>query len=376
MAENDSSQEKTEEPTEKRKKDAREKGQIARSRELSMAVVMMAGAIAMFNSGASIVQAMSDIFRKSYTLSRHDIFDLGSASQHLISSSHHALSVLFPVFIILFLASIIGPSMLGGWLFSMESIQPKLSKLNPLEGMKRIFSVKGLMEMIKAFAKFIVVLVFSVLIIYFYLPKILYLANQDVISAITKGAELCAWSFLFLCTSLILIAAIDVPFQLRDYNKQVRMTKQEVKDEMKDSEGKPEVKSKIRQLQMQMAQRRMMADVATADVVITNPTHFSVALKYNSAMNAPVVVAKGVDGIALKMREIAKENNVVIVAAPPLARAIYHTAAIGHEIHSDLYVSVAQVLAYVFQLELYMQGKGTLPDDVTHVSVPDHLRFD
>jgi len=376
MAENNSSQEKTEQPTEKRKKDARKKGQIARSRELSMAVVMMAGAISMFTSGASIVQAMSDIFRKSYTVSRHDIFELESASQYLINSSQHALLVLIPVFIILFLASILGPAMLGGWLFSIDSVRPKLSKLNPIEGMKRIFSVKGLMEMVKAFAKFVVVLIFSVFIIYFYLPEILFLANQDVISAIVNSAEICAWSFLLLCSSLLLIAAIDVPFQLMDYNKQVRMTKQEVKDEMKDSEGKPEVKSKIRQLQMQMAQRRMMADVATADVVITNPTHFSVALKYNTLMRAPVVVAKGVDAIALKMREIAKENNVVIVAAPPLARAIYHTAAIGHEIHSDLYVSVAQVLAYVYQLELYMQGKGALPDEVNNVFVPENMRFD
>lgn len=376
MAENDSSQEKTEQPTEKRKKDAREKGQIARSRELSMAVVMMAGAISMFTSGASIVEAMSDIFRRSYMLSRHDIFEPESASQYLMSSSQHALLVLIPVFIILLLASIIGPAMLGGWLFSIDSVRPKLSKLNPIEGMKRIYSVKGLMEMVKAFAKFVVVLVFSVFIIYFYLPEIASLANQDVISAIVNGAEICAWSFLLLCSSLLLIAAIDVPFQLMDYNKQVKMTKQEVKDEMKDSEGKPEVKSKIRQLQMQMAQRRMMADVATADVVITNPTHFSVALKYNAQMRAPVVVAKGVDAIALKIREIAKENNVVIVSAPPLARAIYHTASIGHEIHSDLYVSVAQVLAYVYQLELYMQGKGALPDEVNNVFVPENMRFD
>lgn len=376
MAENDPSQEKTEQPTEKRKKDAREKGQVARSRELSMAVVMMAGALSLLLLGGGIVQALMDVFKKSYVLTRQEVYDSHSPYSVLMSSSEHSLKILIPLFVILFIASIIGPALLGGWLFSIESVQPKFSKLNPIEGMKRIFSVKGLMEMVKAFAKFVVVLLFSVFIIYFYLPRIMSLANQDVLLAIAHGAELSAWAFLLLCSSLLLIAAIDVPFQLHEYNQQVKMTKQEVKDEMKDSEGKPEVKSKIRQLQMQMAQRRMMSDVATADVVITNPTHFSVALKYNASMSAPVVVAKGVDNIALKIREIAKENNVVIVQAPPLARAIYHTAALGHEIHADLYMSVAQVLAYVFQLNLYMQGKGVLPDELLDITVPESMRFD
>lgn len=376
MAENDSSQEKTEEPTEKRKKDAREKGQIARSRELSMAVVMMAGAVSLLMLGGGIVQGLLDVFKKSYVLTRQDIYELHIGSNVLVSSGEHALKILLPLFFVLFVSSIIGPALLGGWLFSIESIQPKFSKLNPIEGMKRIFSVKGLMEMIKAFAKFVVVLLFSILVIYFYLPEIMFIANQDILVALAHGANVSAWGFLWLCCSLLLISAIDIPFQLHEYNKQVKMTKQEVKDEMKDSEGKPEVKSKIRQLQMQMAQRRMMSDVATADVVITNPTHFSVALKYNSSMSAPVVVAKGVDNIALKIREVAKENNVVLVQAPPLARAIYHTAALGHEIHADLYMSVAQVLAYVFQLNLYMQGKGDLPDEMLDIAVPESMHFD
>ncbi|HEX4974372.1 MAG TPA: flagellar biosynthesis protein FlhB [Pseudomonadales bacterium] len=376
MAENDSSQEKTEEPTEKRKKDAREKGQIARSRELSMTVVMMAGAVSLLMFGSGIVHGLLDVFKKSYVLTRQDIYEIHIGSNLLVSSGEHALKILLPFFFILFVASIIGPALLGGWLFSVESIQPKFSKLNPIEGVKRIFSAKGLMEMIKAFAKFVVVLLFSILVIYFYFPEIMFIANQDIMVGLAHGASVSAWGFLWLCCSLLLISAIDIPFQLHEYNKQVKMTKQEVKDEMKDSEGKPEVKSKIRQLQMQMAQRRMMSDVATADVVITNPTHFSVALKYNSSMSAPVVVAKGVDNIALKIREVAKENNVVLVQAPPLARAIYHTAELGHEIHADLYMSVAQVLAYVFQLNLHMQGKGDLPDDMLDIAVPESMRFD
>lgn len=376
MAEKDSSQEKTEQPTEKRKQDSRKKGQVARSRELGTAVVMMAGAIALLYAGFPIVDSLTELFRQNYSLSRQQIFARDSGSLMLISGGKEVLASMIPIFSILLVASIIGPGMVGGFFFSGESIKPKLSKLNPVEGMKRIFSVKGLMEMVKAFAKFLVVLATSMVLIYFLAPKILDLAKQDLSTAILNGSEITAWCFLILCSSLLLIAAIDVPFQIYQHTKQLKMTKQEVKDEMKDSEGKPEVKSRIRQMQMEIAQRRMMADVPTADVVITNPTHFSVALKYNELMPAPIVVAKGVDNIALKIREIAVENDVVIVEAPPLARAVYHTAAIGHEIHEDLYVSVAQVLAYVYQLNMYTNGEGPLPDQVVDFDIPDDMQFD
>lgn len=351
MAENDPSQEKTEQPTEKRKKDAREKGQVARSRELSMAVVMMAGALSLLLLGGGIVQALMDVFKKSYVLTRQEVYDSHSPYSVLMSSSEHSLKILIPLFVILFIASIIGPALLGGWLFSIESVQPKFSKLNPIEGMKRIFSVKGLMEMVKAFAKFVVVLLFSVFIIYFYLPRIMSLANQDVLLAIAHGAELSAWAFLLLCSSLLLIAAIDVPFQLHEYNQQVKMTKQEVKDEMKDSEGKPEVKSKIRQLQMQMAQRRMMSDVATADVVITNPTHLAIALRYDAlSMAAPTVLAKGAGVIAQKIKEIAAEHHIPLVEDKPLAQALYKTTELNETIPENLFQAVAEVLAYVYNL--------------------------
>ena len=376
MAEKDSSQEKTEDPTEKRKQDSRKKGQVARSRELGTAVVMMAGAVSLMYAGFPIIESISSLFRTSYTLSRQQIFSSDSASLILISGSKDVIFAMSPILIILLVASIIGPSLTGGWIFSGESIKPKLSKLNPIEGMKRIFSVKGLMEMVKAFAKFLVVLATSLVLIYFFSPKILDLSKQDLSVAIYNGSDLVLWCFLILCSSLLLIAAIDVPFQIYQHTKQLKMTKQEVKDEMKDSEGKPEVKSRIRQMQMEIAQRRMMADVPEADVVITNPTHFSVALKYHDLMPAPVVVAKGVDKIALKIREIAVENNVIIVEAPPLARAVYHTSSIGNEIHEDLYISIAQVLAYVYQLNMYTSGEGPLPDDLTDFDLPGNMQFD
>lgn len=376
MADKDSSQEKTEDPTEKRKQDSRKKGQVARSRELGTAVVMMAAAISLMFAGLPVVESIAQLFETSYTLSRQQIFSSDSPSLILIAGSKDVLFAMAPILIILLVASIIGPALTGGWIFSGDSIRPKLSKLNPIEGMKRIFSVKGLMEMVKAFAKFLVVLATSMVLIYMYSPRILDLAKQDLSAAIANGGDVVLWSFLILCSSLLLIAAIDVPFQIYQHTKQLKMTKQEVKDEMKDSEGKPEVKSRIRQLQMEMAQRRMMEDVPSADVVITNPSHFSVALKYHDLMPAPVVVAKGVDRVALRIREVAIENKVTIVEAPPLARAVYHTSSIGSEIHEDLYVSIAQVLAYVYQLNMYTQGEGPLPDELTDFDLPNNMQFD
>ena len=376
MADKDSSQEKTEDPTEKRKQDSRKKGQVARSRELGTAVVMMAAAISLMFAGLPVVESIAQLFETSYTLTRQQIFSSDSPSIILIAGSKDVLIAMAPILIILLVASIIGPALTGGWIFSGDSIRPKLSKLNPIEGMKRIFSVKGLMEMVKAFAKFLVVLATSMVLIYMYSPRILDLAKQDLSGAIANGSDVVLWSFLILCSSLLLIAAIDVPFQIYQHTKQLKMTKQEVKDEMKDSEGKPEVKSRIRQLQMEMAQRRMMEDVPSADVVITNPSHFSVALKYNELMPAPLVVAKGVDRVALRIREIAIENKVVIVEAPPLARAVYHTSSIGSEIHEELYVSIAQVLAYVYQLNMYTQGEGPLPDELTDFELPGNMQFD
>ena len=376
MADDDSSQEKTEDPTEKRKEDARKKGQVARSKELGTAVVMMAGAIGLYVASEPIIVALTEVFKSNYMLSRASIYDFRAPYTFLLDSAYKALTSLTSLFIILFIAAVIGPGLTGGWLFSADSIKPKFSRMNPLSGMKRIFSVKGLVEMLKAFAKFLVVGATSVFLINYFIIDILSLSSYETLPAIASGVDKVAACFFVLCSSLLLIAAVDVPFQIHQHNKQLKMTKQQVKDEMKDSEGKPEVKGRIRQLQMEMAQRRMMSDVPDADVVITNPTHFSVALKYNELMAAPIVLAKGVDETALKIREIANAHELVIVEAPPLARALYHTTAIGNEIHADLYVSVAQVLAYVYQLNMYAKGEGPLPDEVNDFEVPRDMRYD
>jgi flagellar biosynthetic protein FlhB len=227
----------------------------------------------------------------------------------------------------------------------------KPERLNPISGLQRIFSAKGLMELVKAIAKFLMVSVFAVSFLWSQSDQFLHLGREPFLQGLTHAAWLFGYSFLVMSLSLLLIAAIDVPFQLWDHSQKLKMTLQEVRDEMKETEGKPEIKSKVRALQQEMAQRRMMEDVPTADVIITNPTHYAVALKYNpDSMAVPVVVAMGKDLVALKIREIAQANNVEIFEAPPLARTLFAHSRIGQEIPGQLYYAVAQVLAFVFQL--------------------------
>lgn len=375
--EKDSSQEKTEEPTEKRKKESRDKGQIARSKELSTTVVLLAGAIGMLLSGPTIFARVGGVFTTVFSAERGLIYDKSALPILLQDLFVQVLYSLIPLFFLLLMATFIGAVALGGWIFSMKSLAPKFSKMNPLEGFKRMFSVKGLMELLKALAKFVLIGAVSILLVNVYLSELLFVGREPLFQGIKHGSELVLWIYILICSATAFVAVVDVPFQVWQQTKQLRMTKQQVKDEMKDSEGKPEVKSRIRQAQMEMAQKRMMAAVPEADVVITNPTHYSVALKYNgTSMAAPVVVAKGVGFVALKIREIATEHNITIVEIPALARSIYHSTPIDKEIPMGLYVSVAQVLAYVYQLDLFAKGRGPLPDLQKDFDIPDDLVFD
>jgi flagellar biosynthetic protein FlhB len=377
MAESESGADKSEEPTSKRLEEARKKGQIARSRELNTLAVTLAGAIALLMFGAQMGDDLLDIMRSSFSMSREDLLDERNMSLHLLAAGKVALELMQPFLIVLLIASIVGPIALGGWLFSAEALQPKASRMNPLAGLKRMFSTHALVELLKALAKFVIILLVGLAVLSADQDDLLALANESVDSAIFHGALIVGQSTLWLACGLILIAAVDVPFQLWDAKQKLMMTKQEVRDEYKDSEGKPEVKSKIRQLQRQMAERRMMQQVPEADVVITNPTHFAVALKYDPAKgNAPVLLAKGGDFLALKIREIAQEHKVTLLESPALARAVYFSTEIDHEIPAGLYLAVAQVLAYVYQLKQFRAGKGKRPGPLPDLPIPPDLRRD
>jgi len=312
--ESDSGQEKTEDPTEKRLKESRDEGQVARSKELDTLAVVMCAAVGLFTFGPTMFGLLVDLMTYNFSFERADIYATDSMGIHLIESVNIGLKVLAPLFFVLFVASIVGPIMLGGWLFSSKSLMPKASRMNPLSGLKRMFSLKALVELLKALAKFLVVLTMALMVLAFFENQLLELDSEPLPDAIGHSMWILAMALLFLACSLILIAAVDVPFQVWDNKQKMKMTKQEVRDEFKDSEGKPEVKGRIRQLQREMAERRMMGEVPQADVVITNPTHFAVALKYDPLnAGAPVLVAKGADFVAQRIREVATEHNVIVL---------------------------------------------------------------
>jgi flagellar biosynthetic protein FlhB len=370
----DSSQEKTEEPTSKKLEKARTDGQIPRSKELSTSLILITGALSLWAFGGVLFNAAQKIFDFNFDLQRFHIFDTNQMIIHLSASMLQAMVAISPVMILLVVAAIFGPMALGGWMFSGKSLLPKLDRISPLAGFKRMFSVKSLVELLKGWAKILVV-VGTILGLFFSLKDTVFVLNQEPHrAAIFHATDLVMIGALALALCTLLISIIDVPFQIYEFTKKMKMSLQEVKDEHKDTEGKPEVKQRIRQLQHEMSQRRMMSDVPDADVIITNPTHYAVALKYHSdEMKAPILLAKGTDEVALKIREIAKHKSVPIVEAPTLARSVYAFTKIGKEIPEGLYVAIAQVLAYVYQLDQYFKGLGERPKQPVF-PVPSDLR--
>ncbi|QAY84886.1 flagellar biosynthetic protein FlhB [Pseudomonas arsenicoxydans] len=378
MAESESGQDKTEDPTDKRKKDSRDKGEVARSKELNTLAIMLVGASALLIFGGALAQDMMELMRINFSLPREVIMDQKSMANYLLHSGQIGLWAIQPIMISLVLAAIIGPISLGGWLFAFSSMAPKFSRMNPLSGLKRMFSTKALVELIKAFAKFIIVLFVALAVLSSDIDDLQRIAHEPLEMAIIHSLQVVGWSTLWMACGLIIIAAVDVPVQLWESHKKLLMTKQEVRDEHKDQEGRPEVKQRIRQLQREMSQRRMMAAIPEADVVITNPTHYAVALKYDPEKGgAPMLLAKGSDFLALKIREIAVANNVLLLESPALARSIYYSTELEQEIPGGLYLAVAQVLAYVYQIRQHRAGKGKRPDPLKDdLPIPPDLRRD
>lgn len=378
MAEDDdSSQEKTEEASARKLEKAREEGQVPRSRDLTTTAVLMLAAIGLYVFAEFMGKKIIGITRESFTLTRATIYDPNAMIAHFVAAIYDGLFSIAPLMIILLIASIVGPIALGGWNYSTKAMEPKLNRMDPIAGIKRMFSVKSLIELLKSLAKVLVILGGTIFILKFFAQDMFRLVDESTNVAIIHSLEISILATIALCATTIAIAAIDVPIQIFEYNKKLKMSRQDQKDESKDTDGKPEVKGRIRQLQREMAQRRMMSNVPQADVIITNPEHFSVALKYDpETMDTPLMIAKGGDHTALKIREIAKAHNIDIIQSPVLARAIFYTTEVDQEIPSGLYLSVAQVLAYVFQLRNYRKGKGDRPVYPRNINVPRDLRYD
>lgn len=376
MSSDDSAQEKTEEATPRRQEKAREDGQVPRSKELTTTAVLLAGSVGLLIFGGKMAATLLDILKYNFTLDRETAFDVNRMFDQLGSSFSEALFSLIPIFCILIFAAIAGPIALGGFLFSGKSLAPKLSRMDPLAGLKRMFSVKSLVELVKSVGKVVVIILVAFLVLRMYQDDLLNLGRESLEQGIAHSLHIGAWAAILISLATLIIAMMDIPYQIYDHSSKLKMSKQDIKDEMKDSEGKPEVKGRIRQLQREMANKRMMSAVPEADVVITNPTHYSVALKYNpESMATPILLAKGVDQTALKIREIAKAHKVELLAAPVLARAVYHTTEVDQEIPQGLYLAVAQVLAYVFQLRNWRKGKSHRPDRLKPVKVPPDMYY-
>ena len=372
MAE-DTSQEKTELPTARRIKKAKEDGDVARSKELSMAAIMISASVVVIFMGGSMISSLSEVVRNGLTLDRAQMFDTSVLSVQVGMLMGDALWAIVPVLLVTLVVSILTPSLMGGWIFSTKAVMPKLSRLSPVKGFGRMFGVKAVVELLKAVAKFLLVAGIGLVVLAWYSDSLLSLGHVDTYPAFMEAGSILSWSVFFMCLSLVLIAAIDVPFQAYQHLKKLKMTLQEVKDEMKDTEGRPEVKAAIRQKQREIAMQRMISDVPDADVVVVNPEHYAVALTYDRESDgAPVVVAKGVDHMSQRIREVATEHNVEIVRVPLLARAIYYTTEIKDEIPEPLYLPVAQVLSYVFSLNSEFNSDVEMPDIV----IPDEYQFD
>tara|TARA_B100002019_G_scaffold200527_1_gene173812 strand:- start:687 stop:1868 length:1182 start_codon:yes stop_codon:yes gene_type:complete len=351
MQENDSGQQRTEQPTPKRIDKARKDGQVARSRELSTSLLFLFGSLSFFLFGALLSASLQSVMDLNFEFDRASIMDPSLMIAHLYDSFFLITGSAFFILLFFMFAGVIGSISIGGFVVSTTSIKPKLTRLNPFDGLKRMFSSKSFVELIKALFKFIIIVLTTIIILLNIKDDLFSIAIQDIFSAINSSTFFLIFSFFVLSLSTLFIAFIDIPFQLFDHIQKLKMTRQQVKDELKDSEGRPEIKGRVRNLQRDLANSRMLSSIPEADVIIVNPEHFSVALKYESnGHEAPVVLAKGVDHIAIKIREVGSLNKIPILESPLLTRAIYYTTDIDQSIPEKLYLAVAHVLAFIYQL--------------------------
>ncbi len=374
MAENEDGQERTEEATPKRRDEARKKGQVPRSRELTTMAMLLSGAISLSLMGGDIVAGLGEVMRSGLAVERSKIMDPWALLDILGQAVWHGFLTITPFLLVMVVTALAAPIALGGWSFSTQALGFKFDKINPLKGIKRIFAWRGVMELVKALAKFLIIGSVGVWLLQHYLPELMGLGRESTLSALAHTGSILTFSFLLLSASLIILAAVDVPFQIWDHNRNLKMTRQEIKDENKNTEGRPEVKARVRAVQREIAQRRMMSEVPKADVIITNPTHYAVALRYDTeGMAAPVVVAKGVELVASQIRTVATANGVPLFEAPPLARALFYSTEIEQQVPAGLYLAVAQILAYVFQLKASTRG-GVVPARPNDIPVPEDFR--
>tara|TARA_E500000178_G_scaffold349863_1_gene407639 strand:- start:15563 stop:16723 length:1161 start_codon:yes stop_codon:yes gene_type:complete len=375
LAENsDDSQEKTEEPTERKISKAREEGQIARSQEVAIAASVIIVAAYLFVFGTQIFSRLSDVMIDLYTFDAALLSDQNLILTALYVSIERGLVAILPLMAFALLTVLAFSGLVGGYNFSFKAVAPKLNKLNPLTGLKRIFSMRSIVELLKALLKFLLVGGIAFLLIAESVDDFAQISLMSLKPGLSSSAEIIAAAFFIVACGLIVIAAIDAPYQIYQHSQKLKMSLKEVKDERKETDGSPEVKQKIREKQRQASFARMMEAVADADVVITNPEHFAIALSYDpTADEPPKVVAKGVDLVALRIKERSKEEGVPLFESPMLARALYFTTELDQFIPEPLFEAVAQVIAYIFNLST---AQSAVKNNKPTPRVPDDMLFD
>jgi flagellar biosynthetic protein FlhB len=366
----DDDRERTESPTQKRLDEARARGQVPRSRDLGAAAVVLTGGIGLSFLGSVMGGRLLSIMRDGLSFGRGEALDQGRMLLQFEHTAVRGLMAAAPMLGLLLTAAVLAPLAIGGWTFSGEALVPNFGRLNPVSGLARVFSMRGVIELFKSLARFAVVALVAAVLLRKQFHSFSGLGGEPTRAAIGHAMSLVGTALIALGGALAAIAIVDVPLALWQYHKGLRMSRQEIRDEHKDTEGSPEIKSRVRRAQQLIARKRMMQEVPKADVVITNPTHYAVALRYDDAhMRAPVVVAKGRDLIALRIREIAAEHKVALVEAPPLARALHAGCELGDEIPARLYAAVAKILVYVYQLRT-ARGRGAAAPPPPHVEMP------
>ncbi len=370
MAE-ESDLEKTESPSPRKIEKAREEGQVPQSRELSAFMVLMAGGGAVWVLGDSFAQTLANVVRTGLLFDHQLATDPAVLINKMLQQSADAVIGMAPMLLIIVAAALAGPIVMHGWMFNSKALAPKFSRMNPLSGLKRMVSVDSLSELVKSLAKVALLGLIAGLVMWKGLDALFALGLDSVQDSSRAMGHLLAKSFLLISAGMLLVVLLDVPYQLWRYYTQLKMTREEIRQEVKESEGDPHIKARIRSMQREVARRRMMSEIPTADVVVTNPTHYAVALKYSEgAMRAPRVVAKGADLVAARIREEARNHQVPILEAPPLARALYRHTELEQEIPVALYTAVAEVLAYVYQLKRYRTSGGERPQEPVDLPVP------
>ena len=369
----DSDAEKTEDASPRKIEKAREEGDVPRSRELATFTVLMTAGACLWAFGGMLVGRLATSLKSGLTLDREQIFNPNILLERILNDIVSVLLACLPIAGAVMLIALISPMLIGGWLFSSKAFMPNFGKLNPIKGIGNMFSKNALVELFKAIIKTIIIGVVAWIVVSGQKEAMLGLAVEPLNESSAHVGDMIGRSFLFITGALGVIALIDGPYQLWHWKDKLKMTRQEMIQESKESDGNPQIKGKIRQMQREMARGRMMQNVPTADVIVTNPTHYAVALKYADGKGAPRVVAKGVDDVAAKIREMGAEDKVPMLEAPALARALFKHTEIDEEIPEKLYSAVAEVLAYVYQLRAYKKGEGDYPDRPTRLKVPAEM---